>query len=85
MTKAEPGTASSVDEELEGAEEQISSAEREGRMVQETPWQAFVGVASLIFLAEFGDRSMLATIALAAAQSPVGATLRHGVCGIGSP
>jgi putative Ca2+/H+ antiporter (TMEM165/GDT1 family) len=73
MARDQPGAASSQDEELEGAADQISSAEREGRMVQETPWQAFIGVASLIFLAEFGDRSMLATIALGAAQSPVGA------------
>lgn len=32
-----------------------------------------VQIATLIFVAEWGDRSMLATIALAVSQSPLGA------------
>ena len=68
----EGAASSSQDEELSGAAAQISSAEAEGRMGQESPWRAFIGTASLIFVAEWGDRSMLATIALGAAQSPYG-------------
>ena len=34
-----------------------------------------VQIATLIFVAEWGDRSMLATIALAVSQSPLGAPL----------
>lgn len=35
-------------------------------------WASLLEVGSIVFLAEWGDRSMLATIALGAAQSPVG-------------
>ena len=72
MSTPDGAVTSSQDEELSGAADQISSAEAEGRMTQETPWRAFIGTASLIFVAEWGDRSMLATIALGAAQSPYG-------------
>ena len=62
----------------------VKSAEEGGRIgAQRTPWQALLEVASLIFVAEWGDRSMLATIALGAAQSPLGvaggAVLGHAV------
>lgn len=51
----------------------VKSAEQGGKIhVQQAPFQAFMEVASLIFVAEWGDRSMLATIALGAAQSPLG-------------
>jgi putative Ca2+/H+ antiporter (TMEM165/GDT1 family) len=58
--------------ELEGARDSIDSAEASGRIGGTSAWQAFVQVATLIFVAEWGDRSMLATIVLAVSQSPVG-------------
>jgi putative Ca2+/H+ antiporter (TMEM165/GDT1 family) len=58
--------------ELEGARDSIDSAEASGRIGGKSAWQAFVQVATLIFVAEWGDRSMLATIVLAVSQSPVG-------------
>eukprot|EP00887_Chlorella_sp_A99_P003755 scaffold7.g3755.t1 len=61
-------------EELEEAAASVSEAEEGGKIGRgrQAPLKALVEVASLIFVAEWGDRSMLATIALGAAQSPLG-------------
>jgi putative Ca2+/H+ antiporter (TMEM165/GDT1 family) len=72
---------SGAGDELEEAEESVLEAEQGGRVSVSdprggnkwvSPWKALLQVASLIFVAEWGDRSMLATIALGAAQSPAG-------------
>lgn len=64
------------EEELEGARETVDGAtpvEKGGlRVVSET--------CSLVFLAEWGDKSMLATVALAAAKNPLGVVV-GGVTG----
>ncbi|CAI5985554.1 unnamed protein product [Closterium sp. NIES-64] len=59
--------------ELAEAREFVEKAEAEKPVATslEVFWEAF----SLIFLAEWGDRSMLATIALGAAQNPVGVAM----------
>mmetsp|Transcript_3951 Transcript_3951/g.7623 ORF Transcript_3951/g.7623 Transcript_3951/m.7623 type:complete len:313 (-) Transcript_3951:321-1259(-) len=72
------------DEELEGAKEAIKGAEVETKD-ESRGWiqsifssPAFKVVAetfSLVFFAEWGDKSMLATVALAAAKSPVGVVI----------
>ena len=61
-------------EELIEAEEQVASAEESGSIKKSgnSGFTAFMEIAGLIFVAELGDRSMLATIALGAAQSPIG-------------
>ena len=41
-------------------------------MKRSSPFKSFIEVATLIFIAEWGDRSMLATVALGAAQNPFG-------------
>lgn len=51
--------------ELEEAEEEVQAAERGGKIGgRQTALQRIAEVASIIFVAEWGDRSMLATIAL---------------------
>ncbi|KAI5058678.1 hypothetical protein GOP47_0026848 [Adiantum capillus-veneris] len=55
--------------ELSEAEEVIKKSEVNK---SSTPFEVFGETFSLVFLAEWGDRSMLATIALGAAQAPVG-------------
>lgn len=61
-------------EEFEEAEESVAEAEQSGTISSKgaSAWRSFVEVAGIIFIAEWGDRSMLATIALGAAQSPMG-------------
>lgn len=68
--KADEGNK--ADEEMEDAESAVKEAENSGRVSRKNAWSSFVEVATLIFIAEWGDRSMLATIALGAAQNPVG-------------
>ena len=66
-----PAADGDADGELADAEDavkEVSSA----RSSKKSVVKSFVEVATLIFVAEWGDRSMLATIGLAASQSPVG-------------
>ena len=50
----------------------MCQAETSGHIQRNSPFKSFIEVATLIFIAEWGDRSMLATVALGAAQNPVG-------------
>jgi putative Ca2+/H+ antiporter (TMEM165/GDT1 family) len=56
-------------DELEEAAAVVNKAEAEAK---EGVLGGFLQTFSLIFVAEWGDRSMLATIALGAAQNPLG-------------
>lgn len=71
---------STMDEELADAQEAVSGS----RTISEvTFWGQIASIFTLVFAAEFGDRSFLSTIALSAAQNPVsvagGAIAAHAV------
>ena len=72
--------SSIMDEELADAQETVDSS----RTVKEITWTGqLISIFTLVFAAEFGDRSFLSTIALSAAQNPIsvagGAIAAHGV------
>jgi len=72
------GGKTMMDEELEEAEEVVGSSD-----TGDTKWAQIASIFALVFAAEFGDRSFIATIALSAAQNPVsvatGAIAAHAV------
>eukprot|EP00894_Picocystis_sp_ML_P001673 jgi/Pico_ML_1/52190/g2929.t1 len=65
------GAQEEVTEEWKEAEKEVEDSETKST-TPKTFWATMVKTAGLIFVAEWGDRSMLATIALGAAQNPVG-------------
>jgi len=71
---------SGMDEEFADAEEAVESS---SAIKQSTMWASIGSIFALVFAAEFGDRSFLATIALSAAQNPVsvagGAIAAHAI------
>lgn len=51
----------------------MEQAGQEGKIAEKkSNWDALLQTCSLIFVAEWGDRSMLATVALGAAHGPLG-------------
>ncbi|KAL9188421.1 hypothetical protein ACHAXT_006799 [Thalassiosira profunda] len=71
---------SAMDEEFEEAEETVEGSDT---ITKANVGAQIASIFALVFAAEFGDRSFLATIALSAAQNPVsvavGAIAAHGV------
>lgn len=60
------------DEELQDAREVVNEKEQSDKQQQASGARVVAETSSLIFLAEWGDKSMLATVALAAAKNPWG-------------
>jgi len=76
----EDGDNSGIEGELDDAKDELSSSSVDA---QSTRYAQIVSAFFLVFAAEFGDRSFLATIALSAANEPVsvaaGAIAGHAI------
>lgn len=59
-------------DELDGAKEVVTGSEGGGAVAVKSPLLVVSETTSLVFFAEWGDKSMLATVALAAAKNPLG-------------
>ncbi len=74
------GGESTMDEELADAQDAVENSKT---ITETTAWAQIISTFGLVFAAEFGDRSFLATIALGAAQNPFsvafGAVVGHAV------
>jgi Ca2+/H+ antiporter, TMEM165/GDT1 family len=73
----------SCDEVLEEAKEAVDKLET-GNVKQKSPWAVWLEGFVLTFVAEWGDRTQLATISLAIDNNPIGVTagaiLGHSIC-----
>lgn len=78
--EADEDGKSAMDEEFEEAEETVEGSDT---ITKASAGAQVASIFALVFAAEFGDRSFLATIALSAAQNPVsvaaGAIAAHGI------
>lgn len=79
--------AGGVEEEIEEVEQKLKSTAPKGkfkRMISRLCTPIFLEAFVLTFLAEWGDRSQIATITLAATQNPygvtIGACVGHTIC-----
>jgi putative Ca2+/H+ antiporter (TMEM165/GDT1 family) len=72
-------------EEVEEAEAEVNKAERKLGL-RPTPLKMVLEACTLTFIAEWGDRTQISTIALAAANNPVGVTIGgitgHLICAL---
>lgn len=66
------------------AEDALEAVEKADRHFKNNPWSIVVEAFTLTFVAEWGDRTQIATITLAAANNPfavtAGAILGHVIC-----
>jgi len=76
-------SSGSLCDEVKAAEETIEEADR-GSALKSKIWGIMLQSFGLTFMAEWGDRTQIATVALAASNNPIGVTvgaiLGHTIC-----